>query len=355
MELSTIAEAAPGRSLVSFAPYVPSVDAEGRVAFSARRADGTTAVLVGDGSAPARALDVASAYRDHDVVSHPAIAAGGTCWYAKRGEHEVLLVHDGAITDAVLDNRHPGLTSLGPLGPTADPLDERGTGTFAFRGTAQHRPIVGTWRDGIVTLFDDKTLPRHFGLPLVVNESVIVRADDVRGRSVVLEMRGQEQQVLLSTGRALASLGAFVSADEARVAIGVRRTDGHEALFEIVRKSGLVRPLIEAGADFSSLRGVIVAGAYTVFYATPHDGELALYLLDREPRRIVGLGDRLRGGAKSVAARDTHASMSRTDLSGPRVSDLALNPVSIHRTGWLAIRLAFEDGLERIVRAKLGA
>jgi hypothetical protein len=355
MELTTIAEAAPGRSLVSFAPYVPSVDAEGRVAFQARRADGTTAVLVGDGSAPARALDVAAAYRDHEVVSHPAIAAGGTSFYAKRGEHEVLLVHDGAIADAVLDNRYPGLASLGPLGPTTDPLDERGTGTFAFRGTAQHRPIVGTWRDGIVTLLDDKTLPRHFGLPLVVNESVIVRADDVRGRSVVLEMRGQEQHVLLSTGRALASLGAFVSADEARVAIGVRRTDGREALFEIVRESGLVRPLLEAGADFSSLRGVIVAGAHTVFYATPHDGELAVYLLDREPRRIVGLGDRLRGGARSVAARDTHASMSRADLFGPRVSDLALNPVSIHRAGCLAIRLAFEDGLERIVRAKLGA
>ncbi|MBX7197546.1 MAG: hypothetical protein K1X94_36205, partial [Sandaracinaceae bacterium] len=271
MELTTIAEASADGPLRTFGPYVPSVDADGRVAFQATRGDGTSAVFVGDGSEPARALEVAAPYDAYDVVSHPAIGPRGTVWFAKRGEHEVLLVHDGTRTEAVIDNRYPGLDAIGPLGPTTDD-----GGAIAFRGGLHGRPVVGTVRGGIVELFDDKTLTRHWGLPILAEQSLLLRADDVRGRSVLLEVRGHEQRVLLATGRAYASIGAFVSADGDRIAAGVRRVDGDEALLE-VRGSHLTRVLLEAGTDFASLRGVLVAGAHTVFYASPLEDELAVY------------------------------------------------------------------------------
>jgi hypothetical protein len=292
---------------------------------------------------------VAAPYDAYDVVSHPAIGPRGTVWFAKRGEHEVLLVHDGTRTEAVIDNRYPGLDAIGPLGPTTDD-----GGAIAFRGGLHGRPVVGTVRGGIVELFDDKTLTRHWGLPILAEQSLLLRADDVRGRSVLLEVRGHEQRVLLATGRAYASIGAFVSAYGDRIAAGVRRVDGHEALLEVLPGSHLTRVLLEAGTDFASLRGVLVAGTHTVFYASPLEDELAVYALGREPRRIVGLGDRLKSGPRAVATRDSFAARSRAELFGPRVSDLALNPVSIHRAGWLAIRLALEDGQERIVRVALG-
>lgn len=348
MELTTIAEASPTGPLRTFGPYVPSVDAEGRVAFQATRTDGSTAVFVGDGVGPARALEVDGPYAQHEVVSHPATSPRGIVWFARKGAHEAVLAHDGARVEAVIGNDYPGLDAIGPLGPTTD--DD---GAIAFRGTAQGHPVVGTARGGLIELFDDKTLTRHAGLPIVRGERVLVRADDVRGRNVVVEVRGKEQRVLLATGRTYASLGAFVSADGERIAANVRRVDGQEALVEIADGTHHSHVLLEAGADFTSLRGVLVAGPHTVFYATPHDGELAVYALGREPHRLVGLGDRWKSGPRVVPARDSFAARSRAELFGPRISDLALNPVSIHRAGWLAIRLALEDGQERIVRASL--
>ena len=85
-------------------------------------------------------------------------------------------------------------------------------------------------------------------------------------------------------------------------------------------------------ARWQSLRGVLVAGSHTVFYATPVGGSLGVYVGRETPQRIAGLGD---------------------PAFGSGIADLALNPVSIHRAGWLAMRLALEDGTERIVRFAL--
>lgn len=327
IELVTIAEASPTHPLRTFGPYVPSVGVDGRVAFQATRADGTSTVLVGDGAEDAQALAISEPFRGHEVVSHPAVGEAGIAWFGKNGSRDVLLLHRDGVTDALLDAPDPGIEALGPLGPTIDDA-----GAVAFRATVHGRPAAGVVRDGIVELFEDGTLPRLAGLPLSSDGALVLRADDLRGRNVLLRVRGNEQEVLLATGRGLASLGSFPCADGARVACGVRRADGTEALVEVLPDPQHVRVILEAGVDFESLRGGLVAGPYTVFYATPHGGELAVYALERAPRRILGLGDR---------------------VEGSRIADLALNPVSIHRAGWLAIRIALEDGRERIVRARL--
>lgn len=326
MTLEVIAEASPGGALRSFGPFVPSIDGRGRVAFQATRSDGASRVLVGDGSA-LETLGCDGPHVDHEVVSHPVITPRGYAWIARRGTNDALLFHDGTRVEALVDNTYPGIDTIGPLGPTTD--DE---GAIAVRASWHGRPAVVVVRDGIVDVWTDGTLPRMAGLPLLADGDLVLRADDVRGRNVVIRVRGKEESVLLATGKQLASIGSFPCVDGARVACGVRRADGTEALVEVLPDPQHLHVILEAGADFSSLRGVLVAGEHTVFYATPHDGELAVYVLGREPKRIVGLGQK---------------------IDGSRVSDLALNPVSIHRAGWLAIRLALEDGRERIVRVAL--
>jgi hypothetical protein len=326
MTLEVIAEASPNGTLRSFGAFVPSIDGEGRVAFQATRSDGATRVLVGDGNA----LDTLACdgpHIDHEVVSHPVITPRGIAWIGRRGTNDALLFHDGSRVEALLDNSYPGIDAIGPLGPTSEDR-----GAIAVRASWHGRPAIVVLRDGLVDAWTDGTLPRMAGLPLLSEGDLVVRADDVRGRNVVLRVRGKEESVLLATGKGLASIGSFPCVDGARVACGVRRADGTEALVEVLPDPQHLHVILEAGADFSSLRGVLVAGEHTVFYATPHGGELAVYVLGREPKRIVGLGQK---------------------LDGSRVSDLALNPVSIHRAGWLAIRLALEDGRERIVRVAL--
>lgn len=326
MSLEVIAEASPGGALRSFGPFVPSIDGRGRVAFQATRADGATRVLVGDG-ASLDTLSCEGPLADHAVVSHPVITPGGYAWIGRHADDDALIFHDGERVEALVDSTYPGIDAIGPLGPTAD---ERGA--IAVRASWHGRPAVIVLHEGLVNVWSDGTLPRMAGLPLLSEGDLVVRADDVRGRSVLIRVRGNEESVLLATGKGLASLGSFPCVDGARVACGVRRADGSEALVEILPDPQHQHVVLEAGADFSSLRGVLVAGEHTVFYATPHGGELAVYVLGREPRRIVGLGQK---------------------IDGSRVSDLALNPVSIHRAGWLAIRLALEDGRERIVRVAL--
>ncbi len=320
-----VAEAGPSASLRSFAPFVPSVDASGRVAFQATLADGTTAVLVGDGEAPPTRLACDGPWRRHEVTSHPAIGPGGVAWYARQDEREALLLHDGE-TLRVLVGTGRDLTSIGPLGPVTD-----AHGAVAFRASRGDRTLAGVARENRLVLLDEPTLVRFAGLPVLGEASALmVRADDARGGSRIVRACAGGTEVLLATDHHLTSLGAFVCADGERIACSVLRADGSEALVERDRTG--TRVIAETGARWQSLRGVLVAGAHTVFYATPVGGSLGVYVGRETPARIAALGD---------------------TLFGARITDLALNPVSIHRGGWLAMRLTFDDGTERIVRFDL--
>jgi hypothetical protein len=285
-----------GELFRSFGPYVPSVNADGIVAFQATLRAGESAIAMGDGASP-RVIASDLAFR-----SHPAIAGSELSAYAA----ERTLWTFGKDTSRAVE-----LTGeIGPLGPTMNDAGEIAYrsegGIFLARGDA-HRCVAKA--------IDFKAF---HGLPVVTsNGSVVFRADTEEG-PCILRWQGDARVVVRDV------LGRFPSADDARIAFvresGVFIAEGEET-----------RCVVPRSARFAHFRGVLIAGRHLVFYAARENGPLGVYL-GEEGIPLLALGD---------------------TLFGSTVVDFALNPVSIHASGVLAIRVTLAEGSEHILRMAL--
>ena len=105
-----------GDRFAEFAPYVPSIDPRGHVAFQAALRSGESGVfLARDGSIADLAL---TGGLIDDFMSHPDISGDGSwCAYAalRSGEQAVVLGRAGRVA-SIVDTRG-SLTRIGPLGP----------------------------------------------------------------------------------------------------------------------------------------------------------------------------------------------------------------------------------------------
>ena len=141
----------------------------------------------------------------------------------------------------------------------------------------------------------------------------------------------EQTQVVVETGDRFRSLGLFPFANDAGTIVFCGElADGVAGVF--LATDGLITPLIDARAGFASFRGALLnAAGELVFYATPTGGDLGIYTgPDPASDCLLEVGGR---------------------LFDSTVTGFALNPVSINRSGQLAIRVALEGGRQLILRA----
>lgn len=320
--LSVVAET--GDRFADFAPYVAAIDDEGSVVFSATLTEGGSGVFRSDGEHVTAVAEFGSP-ATRDVCSHPdADNAGSACFYAEdsAGKTALLSARDGEIVELT--------DAAGPLGPTMN-----AEGTIAFRAPL---PAGGegvfTIGAGVVTTVADTTgaFAAFHGLPVVDDRGrTVFRADDRDGYQGVYVHEGNRFEPAVQTGERFESLGLFPYTNDAGtiVCCGVMR-QGSAGVF-LVSASSTVE-LIGTDAGFESFRGALLSAAGNlVYYATPNRGELGIYTgPDVEGNCLLEVGG---------------------TLLDSTVAGFALNPVSINKTGQLAIRVAFESGRHVILRA----
>lgn len=319
-----------GDRFTDFGPYVPSINARGRVAFYAALRSGGGIFVGGDGPI----AEVAST--DDlilDFTSHPDITDDGS-WsaYAELRSGEQALVVGRAGRGATVVDTRGSLARVGPLGPTMN-----GSGVIAFRADTRSGDagIFKAQGASLVAVADTRRFadtPRFaefHGLP-VLNDAgrVVFRADLVDGGQGIYSDEGGELTLLADTSGVFAELGRFPCLNAGgAVAFGATRKDGSAGVFTV--SGGEVKTLIDAGASFESVRGALIDDEGTiVFFATPRGGALGIH--DAEARRVLSLRD---------------------PLFGSTIVDFALNPVSINGQGQLAIRVKLASGKQLIVRA----
>jgi hypothetical protein len=312
-----------GDRFADFAPYVPSIDPRGLVAFHASLGTGGSGIfLASDGSVTD--LAVADGLIDN-FVSHPDISGDGSwCAYAtlRSGEQAVVLGRAGRV--APIADTRDSLTRIGPFGPVMNEA-----GVVAFRADAgSDRPAIFK-ADGasIVQVADSRRFGAFHGLP-VINGSgrVVFRVDfEGGGQGIIADDDGVPTTLVDTTG-ALVELGRFPCLNEAGlVAFGATLRDGGAGVF-LATGDGVAR-VADVG-EFESVRGALLDdGGGVLFFATPRGGALGVY--DAMSRKVLSIGDHLFGSI---------------------VTDFALNPVSINGAGQFAIRLKLESGQQLIVR-----
>ena len=314
-----------GDRFADFAPYVPSINARGHVAFQASlRSGGSGVFLAGDGSIADLAL---TGGLIEDFVSHPDISGDGSwCAYAtlRSGEQAVVLGRAGDV--APIADTRGSLTRIGPLGPV---MNEGGV--VAFRADTDSGSPAIFKADGasIVPVADSRRFSVFHGLP-VINSSgrVVFRADfEGGGQGIIADDHGVPITVADTTG-AFAELGRFPCLNEAgQVAFSATHRDGRAGVF--LATGDDVAPVVTVAGEFESVRGALLDdGGGVLFFATPRGGALGVY--DAMSRKVLSIGD---------------------DLFGSVVADFALNPVSINGAGQFAIRLKLENQKQLIVRA----
>lgn len=316
---------------VDFAPYVPSINDDGAVAFQATLRDGHSGVFTSDGKSITDIAVTASAACPARVFSsHPDInQAGKLAVYAtlKSGEAAALLMHpDGSM--AATDARG-GFSGIGPLGPTMNEHDD-----VAFRGTSPDgRACIGVRRGAQLHAIAEAgdRFCRFEGLPVVNNDGhVVFRADLPDDRQGVFVHRDEQCAAVAMTGNDFEEIARFpIINDRGDVAFAARRTSGAWGIFTAA--SGRLTCVVDAEAGFESFRGVLINNAGPVaFYGTPAGGQLGIYTgTDPVRHRLLGLGD---------------------TVFGATVVDFALNPVSINGLGQMAIRVALDDRRQFILR-----
>ena len=285
-----------GELFRSFGPYVPSVNAEGMVAFQATLRTGESAIAIGDGTSP-HVVSSDLAFRSHPAIAGSqlsAYAAERTLWRFEKDASRAIELAE----------------SIGPLGPTMNDA-----GDIAFRSESG---IFLARGDVLVCVAKAIDFKAFHGLPVVTsNGSVVFRADTEEG-PCILRWQGDARVVVRDV------LGRFPSADDTRIAFvresGVFIAEGNEA-----------RCVVQRSARVSHYRGALIAGPHLVFYAARENGPLGVYLGE--------------AGVPLLALGDT--------LFGSTVVDFALNPVSIHARGVLAIRVTLAEGSEHILRMEL--
>lgn len=293
-----------------FAPYVPSITDAGVVYFQSELASGGHAIGEVSGSEPARVV-VRSSGRYPHFVSHPDSGGGEPCFYAKAADGAGALLMGSSLTVVSTEN-------VGPLGPT---MNSRGE--IAFRASFEGREAIHLFTDGgVLTIGSagEEFLGFH-GLP-VVNElgEVCFRADlKAGGRGIFRWGEGG----LLTTVAEGPDLARFPFLDDAGRVAYVKPEEG------VFLWDAGETTLLRSREGFESLRGALLWDGGYVFFGTPTGGSLGVYSGDS---RLFGLGD---------------------TFEGTTVSDLALNAVSINRSGGLVARLALEDGRQLVVRYQL--
>jgi hypothetical protein len=327
--LATIAS--NGDRFTDFAPYVPSINDEGIVAFQATLRDGRSGVFTSDG-ASVTDIAVTSSARcpAQRFTSHPDInRSGALAVYATlRTGEDALLIRTGGSPAAV--GRQEGFTAISPLGPT---LNE--AGDVAFRAVlADGRACACLRRStGVIDFVDTGQGYRGFeGLPVVDAQGrLFFRADLHDGRQGILMHHEGHTRAIATTGEELAEIARFFSVDDhGTVAFAGRRRSGLPGIFAAT--AGRLDGLLDAQAGFESFRGVLLDNAGpVVFYGTPVGGSLGIHTgPDPLRHRLLGLGDTFLGAA---------------------VVDFALNPVSVNERGQLAIRVALDDARQFVLRA----
>lgn len=308
--------------VVDLGPYVPSVDDEGRVAFTALHADGGTSLCV----ATERGVDeVVVSGGDVDAfVSHPDLdARGDLSVYARLrdGRTAVVRVRDARVE--VLVAAGAGFAAIGPAGPTMNDA-----GAIAFRasreGGCEGAYVVDD--GGVRAIATAPSYGAIDGLP-VVNASgdAVVRVGGSTRPSVVLRSRGGDERRLFE---GMAELGRFAGlADDGVIGVAARRAAG----WTFVRtRCGGVEDVLVPGAFEHVRGGLLVAGGLLAVYATPCGGA---------PSVLVGPSE-----------RDHVLLAIGAPTFGSALVDFALNPVSGSNRGWLAVRISLADGRKAIAR-----
>lgn len=320
-ELTPIADLSGG--FEDFAPFVPSINDHGSVAFQARLQGGSSGVFIGTGGAVHPALTtVLGPYAT--ICSHPDIDdREGIVCYATLGTGERVVV---AAADEVATTI---ARSAGPLGPTIN-----GDGIAAFRtddGTKTGVSVTHAGGIAVVAAAGDRFSAFH-GLPTInASGSIAFRADLTGGGSAICVAGDGTSVAVAETGSTFESLGQFpVLSDGGEVGIVGRLVAGRSGVF--VLWGDEIETVMDTAGAFESFRGVLLAGDGSVlFYGTPHGGELGIFSgPDPSRDRILGLG---------------------VHLFGSTVAEFALNPVSINRAGQLAVRVALADARQWVIRA----
>lgn len=327
--------ASTGDDVASFGPYVPAMAEDGSVAFTAKRADGRTSVVIVDPHGHARdvpGLDsfTCTSHPDRDesgrVVVYAEDRHGATCLVrVEPGHRAVILARAG----------ERGLLGVGPLGPTVD-----ARGAVAFRAdTASGPAILVLDAEGHTRTVASRAdgWASFQGLPVFDGDEggdVVVRADEPAASVVLRVSRGGASRRIVTAPRG--ALGAFpsVSADGALVTAA---REGGMALLRVA-PDGDVTVLVGPPV-FSQVRGALPGpDGRVVFYATRADAtgaDLTIFTgRDPDRDRVLGIGSALAGSA---------------------VTGFALNPVSINARGQVAARVELADGRELVVRFDLPA
>lgn len=321
--------ATTGPRFGDFGPYAASVNAAGVVAFQATLVDGRTGVYVGDGGGPSAVVE-AGARGLRAVTSHPAIdACGRVAFFGETDRGEPALYFGGPDGVEAVVRAPAHVAAIGPLGPTMNEA-----GSVAFRAdTGQGRAGVFHWRAGRVDRLAEAEGGGGFeGLP-VVNEAgaVVFRTRRADGGAAIHVWRDAAVTMAVETGPVFATLGRFPDVNtHGAIVFAGSLTGGGSGIYVV--SDGRLETIVASADGSVAFRGALINDAgRVVYFGTPRGGALAIYGgPDPVDDRVVGLGDALFGSV---------------------VSDLALNPVSYNGAGQLAIRLAFTDGHQRIVRA----
>ncbi len=319
-------------TFASFAPYVPSLADDGRVAFQTSLTDGGSGVFTTDGGPPERLLgpDLVEG-----VVSHPDVDASSrvTVYVERLGGRgrALLLVAGDRLTELAAVG--PALAWIGPAGPT---MDEEGR--VAFRADTvdgSHAVLladeggsveVATSADGVWTGFQ--------GLPLALpGGGVGLRVDRADGSEaiVVREADGGWRAVVETGDGRFRALGRFPCANREGAIAFAATLAGNGADAVVVDRGSGPEIAFHAGDAFASFRGALIAGdGSLVVLGTPRGGGLGLFRGSDPVRdRLVAVGD---------------------ELLGSVVADLAANPVSVNAVGQVVTRVRLDDGRELVLR-----
>ena len=325
--------ATTGERFSDFAPYVPSVNDVGIVAFQAALRAGGSGVFTGSGGTVA---EVAGPARLGAVTSHPDLNnAGATSFYGDLlgGGQGVFLLREGRL-QTVADTSGP-FASIGPLGPTMNDA-----GTVAFRADrAAGVTVSGIFAaDGsaVATVADTEgPWSRFHGLP-VINRggTVVFRADRKDRLQGIYAFDRGSIRIVAESGDRFETLAPFPSiSDDGTVAFAATLRGGGSGI--LTMGEGRTISILATDGEFETYRGALIAGGRPlVRIATPRGGKLGLFVgPDPEADRILAIGD---------------------PLLGSTVADLRSNPVSVNAVGHVAIAATLADGRQLILRADPG-
>lgn len=312
-----------------FAPYVPSVNDAGLVAFQAALQGGGMGVFTGDGGPPATVVETP----DSDfaaIDSHPDINNGALVSFygrLKTGRHGVFLIRDGEPIAIVEEGG--AIVGIGPLGPT---MNEEGR--IAFRADLRDG-LAGVFSgsaEGVARIADTGGRFSSFqGLPIINNQGdVAFRGDLQGGGSGIFRSDGGDPCAVVEIGELFHDIAPFPSMNDlGMISFGATLGTGGVGVFSTI--DGHSVPVISATTPFESVRSVLINNAgFVALIATPRAGRLGVYVgPDPVADRIIAVGD---------------------SFLGSQVGEFALNPVSVNASAQLAIRVRLANDRQVIVR-----